>query len=62
MGEESALPVEPIPVAELNVAVKFGPATFNSFVSSDGGRTISRNTLGEVVSGYPPESSVSSSN
>lgn len=60
MGDENGPPGAPNPDPELIVALIFAPATFNSFVRREGGRTISRNALGEVVSGWPPESKVSS--
>ena len=53
MGDEKG----PVPGDVLRLA----PATERSFERRDGGRTMSRSILGEVVSGWPPESSVSSS-
>ena len=53
MGDEKG----PVPGDVLRLA----PATERSFDRRDGGRTMSRSILGEVVSGWPPESSVSSS-
>lgn len=49
------------PDPALIVEVKLAPATASSFVRSDGGRTMSRRALGDVVRGWPLESRVSSS-
>jgi hypothetical protein len=44
----------------LTEVLMLAPATLRSLVISEGGRTMSRKALGEVVNGFPPASKVSS--
>lgn len=60
MGDEKAPPAAPRPEPELIVELMFAPATLRSLLRREGGNTISRSALGEVVKGWPPESKVSS--
>jgi hypothetical protein len=50
----------PAPIPELREVVIL--VAERSLESSDGGKTMSRRALGDVVKGCPPESSVSSNN
>lgn len=61
MGEEKGPTAGPWVVDDdPPIAARFALAALISFDSRDGGRTMSRRALWDVVNGCPPESSVSS--
>ena len=60
IGDEKAAPADPGPEPEFISVFKLVPATLSSLLRSEGGSTMSRSALRDVVKGWPPESRVSS--
>jgi hypothetical protein len=60
MGDENGPPPPALESVELRDELMLAPAAERSFDRRDGGMTMSRKAFWDVVSGWPPESSVSS--